>query len=96
MKVKCIQTTAPRSDGRSGPPTGITEGKTYPIAEYLPRTGQYSIINDDYKLARYSADRFVVVEPGQIPPLRENFNELTSPLRSELKAIKAKLKELSQ
>lgn len=96
MKVRCVQTTKPRSDGRVGPPTGITEGKTYPITEFLPETKQYSIINDDYKLARYSMDRFEVVDSGHVAPLRSTYNELTSPLRTELKALKAKLKELSQ
>lgn len=49
MRVMCVDKLAPRSDNVQGPPTGITVGKIYVVAEVLngPRCPQYSIINDD-------------------------------------------------
>lgn len=100
MRVKCIENSTPRSDGVPGGPTGLTVGKEYEVAEVvrsgLRGTSQFSILNDSYKLARYSQSRFEVVDCGHIPSLRENFNHLTTPLRTELKALKAQLKELTQ
>lgn len=99
MKVVCIEKYTPRSDGVYGGATDITVGKVYEVAEVV--TGrrdvdQYSIINDKFKLSRYNQCRFVVVDHSPVPDLRTNFNHLTLDLRTELKALKAQLKELAQ
>ena len=90
MKVKCIEKSTPRSDGRQGNPTGITVGKVYTVAEVV--TGrrdvdQYSIINDDFKMARYNQCRFQVVDDSPVLPLREAFNSLTTEMRSYIKHL---------
>jgi hypothetical protein len=87
MKVRCIDKSKPRSDGKPGQPTGLTIGKTYKVAEVLNggRVNQYSIINDDFKIARYNQDRFEVVCDEPVKPLREAFNWLTTEVRSHIK-----------
>lgn len=90
MKVKCIEKHTPRSDGRQGNPTGITVGKTYKVAEIvtgLRDVDQYSIINDDFKIARYNQCRFEIVDDSPVVPLREAFNWLTTELRSRIKEL---------
>lgn len=100
MRVKCIETSSPRSDGVRGGPTGLTVGKEYDVAEVIRSgihgTSQYSVVNDSFKMARYSQSRFEVVDCSYVPLLRENFNTLTTPLRSKIKALKAQIKELTQ
>lgn len=54
MKIRCINTSSPRSDGIAGNPTGIRLNQIYKVAEVLDETGQYSINNDDFKISRYS------------------------------------------
>lgn len=90
MKVKCIDKSSPRSDGVPGGATGITIGKTYLVAEIV--TGrrdvdQYSIINDEYRMARYNQCRFEVVDDSPVRPLREAFNSLTTEMRSHIKRL---------
>lgn len=90
MKVKCIEKSTPRSDGRQGNPTGITVGKVYKVAEIvtgLRDVDQYSIINDDFKMARYSQCRFEVVCDEPVVSLREAFNSLTTDMRSRIKDL---------
>lgn len=87
MKVRCIDVVSPRSDQIKGRPTGITAGCAYEVAEVLDETQQYSIINDDMKMSRYSQYRFLVIDPTPIKPLRENFNMLTLPLRTRIKEL---------
>lgn len=90
MKVKCIEKSTPRSDGRQGKPTGITVGKVYVVAEIvtgLRDVDQYSIINDDFKMARYNQCRFEVVDDSPVLPLREAFNSLTTGMRSRIKQL---------
>lgn len=90
MKVKCIERDTPRSDGQSGKPTGITVGKTYTVAEIVVGNrdvDQYSIINDDFKMARYNQCRFEVVCDKPVLPLREAFNSLTTEMRSRIKQL---------
>lgn len=94
MKVRLIDVTTTRSDGRPGGPTGVTLGFDYVVAEVLPHTEQYSIMNDDGRLCRYSMSRFVVVDDSPVPPLRQNFNTLTAPLRLELKRLQERVAAL--
>lgn len=89
MKVRCIEKSTPRSDGLQGAPTGLTIGKTYKVAEVLSggQTNQYSIINDEFRIARYSQCRFEVVCNEPVKGLREAFNWLTIELRSRIKEL---------
>lgn len=91
MKVRCVETSTPRSDGQRGKPTAITIGNTYNVAEVLDETGQYSIINDDFKMARYSQYRFEVVDDTAVRPLRQAFNSLTTELRTRIKELEMQL-----
>lgn len=93
MKVKCIEKSTPRSDGRQCPPTGITVGKVYTVAEIvtgLRDVDQYSIINDDFKMARYNQCRFEVVDDSPVKPLREAFNSLTTEMRARIKQLESR------
>lgn len=87
MKVRCIEKSTPRSDGVPGKPTGLTIDKVYKVAEVLDHSGQYSIINDDFKIARYSQYRFEVVDHSPVLPLRDAFNSLTTEMRSYIKHL---------
>lgn len=90
MKVKCIEKSTARSDGRQGSPTGITVGKVYKVAEIvtgLRDVDQYSIINDEFKMARYNQCRFEVVCDKPVVSLREAFNTLTTEMRSRIKEL---------
>ncbi|CUR44253.1 hypothetical protein VCM_00034 [Pseudomonas phage VCM] len=90
MKVKCIDKASPRSDGQPGGATGITVGKVYTVAEVVigrRDVDQYSIINDDFKMARYNQCRFEVVDDSPVRPLREAFNSLTTEMRSYIKYL---------
>lgn len=89
MKVRCIEKSTARSDGVAGHPTGLTVGKVYKVAEVLSggKTNQYSIINDDFKIARYSQCRFEVVCNEPVKGLRDAFNWLTIELRSRIKEL---------
>lgn len=93
MKVKCINTTSPRVDLRPGPPTGLTVGAVYEVAEVLDEVGQYSVINDGMKMARYMQSRFQVVDDSPVKPLRDAFNTLTTPLRTRIKQLEKELPE---
>jgi hypothetical protein len=90
MKVKCVDTMTGRSDGIAGGPTALTPGKTYKVAEVLTHTLQYSIINDDFKMARYSQYRFEVVDDSPVLPLRQAFNSLTTELRARIKELESR------
>jgi len=92
MKVKCIDTISPRSDGVEGPPGNLTEGRLYEVAEVLDT--QFSIINNEMKMGRYSKYRFEVVDHNHVLPLRNNFNRLTTPLRSKIKELERKIAEM--
>lgn len=94
MKVRCVETSTPRSDGRRGNPTGITVGKIYNVAEIVVGhrdVDQYSIINDEFKMARYNQCRFEVVEDTPVQPLRQAFNSLTTELRTRIKELEMQL-----
>ncbi len=95
MKVKCIDTHTPRSDGRKGPPQGIKVGSVYDVAEILPQTNQYSIINDDSKMSRYDQSRFEVVDDSPVMPLRQAFNSLTTHMRVRIRELEIKAKEMN-
>lgn len=91
MKVRYIDDLTPRSDGKKGRPTGITLGKVYEVAEI---TGdKYSIMNDEMKLNRYSCIRFSVVDHSPVKPLRENFNSLTTNMRTRIKELEKMLED---
>jgi hypothetical protein len=96
MKVVLVDKHSPRSDGAPGLPTGVTLGKIYEVAEVLHVTGQYSIINDNFKIARYSMSRFRIYEQGVVKPLREAFNCLTIPLRSRIKELEKQIQEMNK
>lgn len=83
MKVEIIDTVSKRSDGKPGGATRVTLGKIYNVVEIGDT--QYSIINDDYKLARYSKYRFRVVDDTPIKDIRSSFNMLTWDVRMLLK-----------
>lgn len=90
MKVRCIDRALPRSDGVPGGPTGLTLGKVYKVAEIVvgrSDRNQYSIINDEFKIARYSQCRFEVVDHSPVLPLRDAFNTLTTEMRSYIKYL---------
>lgn len=94
MKVLYIDDKTPRSDNQLGRPTGITLGKVYEVAEI---TGdKYSLMNDNMKLCRYSCIRFVVVDDAPVKPLRENFNSLTTCMRTRIKKLEKMVRELQQ
>ena len=90
MKVRCIDIDAPRSDGKDGKPNALAIGKVYAVAEVLDT--QFSIINDDMKIGRYSKARFEIIENTSLATLRDNFNTLTTPLRCRIKELEKKLK----
>lgn len=92
MKVRMIKMSTARSDGRPGETTGVTIGKEYQVAEILDK--QYSIINDDMKIARYSKIRFEVTDPTPVEPLRDAFNFLTLPMRQLITELSAQNAEL--
>lgn len=96
MIVKCVQKSTPRSDGVQSPPTGIQVGREYVVAEILYDEGKYSIINDENKMARYSMNRFTVIDETPVRPLREAYNVLTTPLRSRIKELEKQIKEMQQ
>lgn len=95
MKVKCIDIHTPRSDGRKGQPQGITVGGVYDVAEILPQTSQYSIMNDDSKMSRYNQFRFEVVDDSPVMPLRQAFNSLTTHMRVRIRELENKVKEMN-
>jgi len=91
MKVRCVDVSTPRTDGQMGPPTSIKLGGVYKVAELLPDTGQYSLMNDQFKLARYSMARFEMVDDSPVLPLRQGFNSLTTELRARIKQLESQL-----
>lgn len=91
MKVKVIDIETPRSDGVPGGAQNITLGKVYRVAEI--EFEKYSIINDQGKLARYNKYRFEVVDSKPPLSLRFAYNQLTAPLREEIRRLKRKLEE---
>jgi hypothetical protein len=91
MKVRCVEKSTPRSDGQPGEPTAIRVGIVYKVAEILTHTSQYSIINDEFKIARYSQCRFEVVDDSPVMPLRQAFNSLTTDMRVYIKKLEAAL-----
>lgn len=92
MKVKLIDNTTPRSDNVPGGPKAVTLGKVYEVAEDLA-SGQYSIINDKMKIARYSKYRFEVVDNTPPVPLRDGFNLLTLPMRMRIRELEQLLEK---
>lgn len=99
MKVLCVDKLAPRSDNVQGSPSGITVGNVYVVAEILDghRGPQYSIINDDMKIARYSQSRFeVIVGGGIVNDIRGQFNSLTTPMRSRIKELEKQIAEMQK
>lgn len=94
MKVMCINVVSPRSDHQSGMPSGITLGKVYDVAEVLD--DKYSIINDYMKMSRYSQYRFEVVDNSPVLPLRDNFNRLTTCMRTKIKELEAEVRRLQE
>ena len=90
MKIRCLDKASKRSDGVPGGATAITVGKTYKVAEVLQETGQYSIINDDFKMARYSQYHFEVVDDSPVRSLREEFNRLTTEMRARIKQLESR------
>lgn len=95
MKVRCIDTHTPRSDGRKGHPQGIKVGGIYDVAEILPQTGQYSIMNEDSKMSRYNQFRFEVVNTTPVQPLRQAFNSLTTHMRVRIRELEKQAKEMN-
>lgn len=93
MKVKLIDNTTPRSDNIPGKPTDVSLGTVYEVAEVLNETGQYSIINDKMKIARYSQYRFEIVDDSPVDPLRDAFNMLTLLMRLRIKELEKQLEE---
>lgn len=91
MKVKYVPIALKRRDGQKGNPTAVTAGKVYDVVEHLHDEGQYTILNDQFKLARYDVRRFEVVDCSSILPLRFVFNTLTTPLRSRIKELEKQL-----
>lgn len=79
MLVKYFDDQKKRSDGKDGKPTGLTVGNTYTVVEDLGY--QFTLMNNDMKLARYSKCRFEVVDDSPIPNLRDAFNTLTTEMR---------------
>lgn len=94
MKVMCTDVTSPRSDFPHKKPHGITAGKVYEVA--MIEGDKYTIINDEFKMARYNQYRFDVVDNSDIPSLRKNFNPLTTQMRTEIKQLKKHVKELER
>ena len=91
MKIQCIDTHSPRTDGRKGPPSGITLGKTYQVAEVLNNTSQYSLVNDEFRMSRYSQSRFEIIDDSPVVPLREAFNTLTTEMRTRIKQLEIQI-----
>lgn len=89
MIIKLIDDSSPRIDGKRGKPTSITLGKEYTVVEI--ENDKFTILNDDFKLGRYSKFRFVVVDNTTPMPIREQFNTLTTPMRTEIKSLKNQL-----
>lgn len=86
MKVKYIDDSTPRSDGRSGKPTQVTLHNEYTVAEILET--QYAIINDFGKLCRYSKSRFVITDYTAVVEISTAYNALTHSMRMELNALR--------
>lgn len=88
MKVQFVNDVSPRSDKRSGKPTGITLFKEYTVIEIFDDEKKYSILNDDNKLCRYNQDRFIISCNDAVKPLNKAFNSLTSEMRQEIKRLR--------
>ena len=92
MKIICVDVVSGRSDYIPGGPTGLTAGKIYEVAEILGT--QFSIVNDDMKIARYSKYRFDIVDTSQVKSLRDNFNTLTTGMRSRIKELEREIEKM--
>lgn len=86
MKVLYVNDTLARSDNRPGKPGDVTINKEYLVAEINEE--HYSIVNDIGKLGRYSKARFTITDNSPVLDLRKAFNELTGPIRAELRELR--------
>lgn len=93
MRVKLIDNTTPRSDNVPGGPSGVTLGNEYVVAENLLDSDKYTVINDNMKMARYSKYRFEILDNTPPRDLRTSYNTLTTPLRTKIRELEAKLAE---
>lgn len=91
MRVKAVDTSSPRSDGRPKV-TSITLGKEYEVVAI--EGSRYVLLSDAHKLTRHSQYRFEVVDNSPIPSLRDAYNKLTHPVRMEAKELRAKVENL--
>lgn len=95
MKVKyALLAELKRRDGMKGNPTGVTDGKVYDVVDFNPQEGMFTILNDEWKLARYDMRRFIIVDDSPIPSIRSAFNTLTTPLRTRIKELEKQLESL--
>lgn len=87
MLVQYVNNKTDRSDGRPGQPNGITLFQQYEV--YDIQGDKFVLLNDENKLSRYSQNRFVVVDEKKVPELNHTrINELTHPLRMEIKRLR--------
>lgn len=87
MLVQYVNNKTDRSDGRPGQPNGITLFQQYEVYEI--QGDKFVLLNDENKLSRYSQNRFVVVDEKKVPELNHTrINELTHPLRMEIKRLR--------
>lgn len=87
MQIQFVDENIPRSDHRAGKPAGITLFKTYEVFDI--QGDKYLLLNDEGKLSRYSQTRFIVVDEKKVPELNHvRINELTHPLRMEIKRLR--------
>lgn len=91
MRVKAIDVTSPRSDGRSKV-TSITLGKEYVVAAI--EGDRYVLVSDKNKLTRHSQYRFEVVDDSPVLPVREAYNMLTHPVRMKANELERRVEEL--
>lgn len=92
MQVQYVDDKTPRSDNRSGKPVGITLFDTYEVFD--TQDDKYVLLNDEGKLSRYSKHRFIVADDSKIPELDHvRINELTRPLRMEIKRLRKLISE---
>jgi len=91
MRVKAIDITSQRSDGRSKV-TSITLGKEYEVAAI--EGDRYVLLSDQHKLTRHSQYRFEVVDNSPVPTVREAYNKLSHPIRMKAKALQSQVDDL--
>ena len=94
MIVQLIDTSTPRTDGKSGTPTQVTLNEEYVVIDETDT--HYAIMNDKLKIGKYSKQRFVITDNTPIPDTKKEFNRLTTPLRLKIVELEREVNQLKK